>query len=99
MSKRLSELMLDDNPEPGENDVQEREATITQMKEERATLNASKALLEELVAKSKQEIKREGPTINQQNQFGDNSSGAQVGVNHGGIQWTSGGAVAPTNAN
>jgi hypothetical protein len=67
------------------------------MKKERATLNASKALLEELVAKAKQEIKEEGLSITQKNDFGDHNNGAQVAINHGGISWTSSGTVAPTD--
>jgi hypothetical protein len=90
ISTTLTELVCDNSPEPSEDDSEDRGAAIAQVKEERATLNASKALLEELFAKCNEEInaQAQGPSVTQENKFGDNNHGNQVGINHGGITQT-----------
>lgn len=92
LGKTLTELVLDDSPESsqGADDALDREAAISQLREERATANASKALLHVLVEKSEKETESQHPSVHQTNSWGPNNSGNQVATNFGGIHWTAG---------
>lgn len=93
VGQTFTELMvLDENPEPSEdnNEIQDREAVMSQIREERTAIFASKKLLQELIGRSEQEIEKHQPLIMQTNRFGHNDKGFQTGTNSGGISLTVG---------
>lgn len=93
MGKTLTELMvLDENPEPSEdgNVILDREAAMSQVREEHAAVLASTKLLQELIVRSEQVIKTQQPAITQTNTFGNNERGVQMGTNSGSFSMTNG---------
>jgi len=88
LEKRFEELELSDDDEAASS-AEGKNATLQQLEEERKALDASRKLLEELLAKSQEEalakaVQGNNPapaTIT----FGNHSSGFQAGVIHGGV--------------
>lgn len=87
ISKQLEQLVLGDRPRPNEAESGDLETALSQIKAERASLEACKALVKELGSRLDQESKviSKGVAPSQNNYFGSHSSGAQVGHNTGGI--------------
>ena len=87
ISKLLEQLMLADRPRLNGAESHDLETALSQIMEEKASLEACKALVKELGSRLDQESKviSKGVAPSQNNYFGSHSSGAQVGHNTGGI--------------
>lgn len=72
MNKTLKELRLEgrsERIEDGSETLQDRDAAVALLEEACAAMRASKALLQELMAKSEQETKAQKPSVTQSNSF------------------------------
>lgn len=88
LEKRFEELELSDDDGAAAS-TQGKSSTLQQLEEERKALDASRKLLEELLAKSQGDVVAKAAQGNNPAPttitFGNDSSGFQAGVIHGGV--------------